>query len=162
MPTSKPRRRNVSGEDSETSNKRDVINRALKVQLQTFPQKELFAEEIGNWERDLDPFPVEAIEWAFDNWRRNGRWFPVYGDILDLCIEYQPKEEPQYKPGCSKECLAQHGKGYNWNDIRWLYDRYFSIRDSLPRRPMTDGEINKLLDDLDKKRGKAPAWRQAA
>jgi hypothetical protein len=53
------------------------------------------------------------------------------------------------------------GKGYGTNDVMWLYERYMSMKDSLPNRPMTDGEIDKLLSELDTKReGGAPEWRR--
>ena len=162
MPSSTTRKRNVSGEDSPTSNKRELINRVLKVQLQTFPQKELFAEEIGNWERDLDHFTVEQIEWAFDCWRRNGRWFPVYGDIIDLCIAYEPPTKSTHQPGCSRECKERHWRGYSGQDMIILYELYNKkiAAEKRPKdKPLTDAEMDLLLDQLDKHRGKAPGWR---
>jgi hypothetical protein len=156
MPTSKRRKPKDSSEDSPIL-KHDRIRELLKTMLQTWPQKELFADEIGHWERDLEVFPIVAIEQAFDSWRRNGRWFPVYGDIIDLCIAYQP--EPTYKPGCSKACLARHGKGYSEVDVKKLYELYVERKDNAVTRPMTDREIEALLRDLDKWRGKVPEWR---
>lgn len=156
MPSSKARKRKDSEEDSPIL-KHARIRECLKIQLQTFPQKELFEEEIANWERDLDPFQIVAINEAFDAWRRNGRWFPVYGDIIDLCIAYQP--EPAYKPGCSRLCRERHGKGYSEVDINKLFKLYQTKMPHLSF-PMTDAEIDSLLTELDKLRGGPPDWRK--
>ncbi len=157
MPSSKARVRKDTGEVLQPLNKADRIRDLLKLQLLTFPQKELFPEEIGNWERDLDPFPLPAIEWAFDNWRRNGRFFPVYGDIIDQCIAWLP-EEKKYS-GCSRECKEKHGKGYHWNDVLKLWKLHDAKRAELGRA-LNDGEIDALLSELDSKReGGAPEWR---
>lgn len=44
----------------------------------------------------------------------------------------------------------------------WLYKRYMATKDSRPNREMTENEINKLLDELDAKRGESPEWRKRA
>jgi hypothetical protein len=159
MPQSKPRRRSGRGEVLPPLSKLEKITDLLKTQLETFPQKELSPEEIERWVKDLEPFEIVAIEAAFDAHRRNGLFFPVPGQILDLCIAWQP--EPKYKPGCSRECLARHGKGYNENDIAKLWKLYAAKLEQLPNRSLTDGEVNQLLDELDRWRGHSPEWRAA-
>jgi hypothetical protein len=54
-----------------------------------------------------------------------------------------------------------HAEGYGAEDMLWLYERYQQKRKTLPNRQLTDAEINVLLDELDTKRGRKPAWRQA-
>lgn len=41
-------------------------------------------EEFEIWEQCLDHQPMPAIDYAFDAWQRNGRWFPKPADILQL------------------------------------------------------------------------------
>lgn len=162
MPKSKQRVRKDTGEVLPSSKKHDRIRELLKIQLLTFPQKELFEEELGNWERDLDPFPLPAIEWAFDNWRRNGRWFPVYGDILDQCIAYEPPEKYAYSPGCDAECRQRHHKGYNETDMKILNQFVVSLvlAEGRPKdQRLSEDEIESILSQLDQKRGSAPEWR---
>lgn len=157
MPTSTQRKPRGQGDRKTPLLVLDTIDLWLKEMRRTWPSKELEAEEIENWHKDLSAFPVEAIEQAFDAWRRNGHWFPVYVDIINLCAAYKP--EPKYRPGCDAICKARHGQGYNQVDIKWLYDLYLDKKATLPNRPMTEAEVEDLLAQLDKKRGRSPAWR---
>ena len=166
MPQSKTRKAKDSGADLPIL-KNARIRELLKVQLQTFPQKELFEEEIVNWERDLEPFPIRAIEWAFDNWRRSGRFFPVYGDILDQCIAWLPAERSTAV--CDADCKKKHGTGYGENAALGLHDvtQLFELVSRKIRtekrsrdNKFTDEEIEQLLVDLDKMRGGAPEFRR--
>lgn len=159
MPRLKPHRSKDSGEVMTPLLLLDVIDNCLKDMRRTFPQKELTPEEIEHWHHDLSVYPQPAIEWAFDNWRRNGRFFPVYGDIIDQCIAWEPPEKKFHI--CNAECRSRHGKGYSETDILWLFNRYMSVKDSLTR-PMTDNEIDNLLAELDAKRGESPEWRKRA
>lgn len=165
MPRSTQHNRRGKGEVLRPSNKGDRIRELLKVQLQTFPQKELYPEEVGHWEADLDPFPLPAIEWAFENWRRNGRRFPVYGDILDYCIVWEPSSDTKYRPGCSAECKAQHYRGYSETDVKILNQLVTTavLANGRPKdQKLSDEEIEELLSQLDKKRGRIPDWRKTA
>lgn len=82
------------------------------------------------------------------HWLRNGEYMNV-----------RPAKTPTSTVNCDAECRSRHGRGYHTNDILWLFDRYTRKKDSLPERPMTDGEINTLLDELDRHRGRKPIWR---
>jgi hypothetical protein len=160
MPSSKQRKTKQQGELMPPSSALDAITNLLKDQLRTFPSKGVLSdEEIAHWHQDLGRFPIAAIEWAFENWRKNGRFFPVYGDILDQCIGWEPAVAPQYAPGCSKECRERHGKGYNWNDMKMLFDLYVAKRAEV-NGPLRKAEILPLFDRLDKVRGGAPEWRK--
>ena len=160
MPRSRPARRKGHGETIPPLSKLDRIGELLKVQSETFPQKELSSAEIARWEMDLSGYPMPAIEYAFEEHRTLAMFFPVPAQILEICKTWQSPEA--YRPGCGPECKERHGQGYGENDLLYLWERFTAKRASLPNRPLTDGEINSLLDDLDKKRGVAPAWRKTA
>ena len=163
MPKSTQQKNKGKGQPILPSIVYDVIDRELKAHLTYFPSKgEITEGEIATWHRDLEVFQIKAIEWAFDCWRRNGRFFPVYGDILDLCIAYQPREITQ-KNGCDAECRRNHFRSYSWGydggDLLWMWAKLAEI-DHKP----SPAEWNKLLDELDSKRdgGAPPAaaeWR---
>jgi hypothetical protein len=161
MQQSKQQKRKPQGELMPPSNVLDRIDYWLKDQLREFPSKgELSIEEIEHWHQDLGRFPIAAIDWAFDSWRKSGRFFPVYGVILDYCAAWEPPQASQHVPGCSKECAARHGRGYHMNDVRWLYRAYVKKREEV-NGPLNEPEIELLLGALDKKRGKPPDWRKS-
>jgi hypothetical protein len=159
MSGSKQARRSATGETSPQSNRLELIKNWLKVMSQTWPQKELFPDEIERWMADLSAFPPGAINWAFDNWRRNGDFFPVPSVILDQCVAWEP-DEKKYTAGCSKECKARHGKGYHTNDMLKLWKMY-DVKRAEINGPLKDDEIEALLVQIDKQRGTPPVWRRA-
>ena len=164
MPKQRQPTNKSSGELMPTLSVLDRIDWNLRDQLRTFPSKgAVEPEEFEHWHQDLGHFPIAAINFAFDSHRRNGNFFPVYGQIIDLCIAWQPPEDSsgRYAPGCSKECAARHGRGYHQNDIKWLYDAYVAKRQEV-NRPLNKTEILALFDRLDKLRGKPPDWRKPA
>jgi hypothetical protein len=136
--------------------KLDRIGELLKIQVDTFPPKELSLEEIARWEQDLGQFPIQAIEWAMENWRKHGRFFPVPADILDQCIAWEPTTGQSV---CDAACKKKHGQGYGESDILWLMEMHNRKRKEI-NGPLKDVEIEQLLVVLDKHRGKPPAWRQ--
>lgn len=170
MPSSKRRKPNARGELIAPSSVLDTVDNCLKDMNRTWPVKELTAEEIEHWHQDLSPFPAAGIKWAFDNWRRNGRFFPVYGDILDQCVAWQPPE-PVDPTGCNAECKRRHWTGYGESPFKGLHDvtrlnelvrRKIQTEKRTADQSFTDAEINGLLDELDTMRGNAPMWRQPA
>jgi hypothetical protein len=168
MPRSTQRKNKAQGTLIAPSSVLDVIDKLLKEQMKTFPSKiELTEGEIEHWHQDLSPFTARAIEWAFDAWRRNGRFFPVYGDILDLCIAWEPAEAE--RPLCDAVCKSRHRRGYGEEPFRGVHDvtrLYELIRRKIEaekrtvEQKFTDEEIEGLLDELDKMRGSSPEWRQ--
>ena len=168
--------------------------RELLKTCQSLFAKELTKEEVEFWGQFLNPFSTAELKYAFDNWNRNGRFFPKPKDISDLCDAfrlslanqnnpvgchrcnwtgfYQVKPKPdrvvspcpcRTKPQLRERRRDPHeGRGYGANDIMWLYKRYMATKDSRPNREMTENEINKLLDELDAKRGESPEWRKRA
>jgi hypothetical protein len=70
---------------------------------------------------------------------------------------------PQSNNGTSgingRAFYEHYGQGYGTADVKWLLHRYFQFAASLPNRGITEAEVNMLLDELDTKRGRVPAWR---
>lgn len=157
MPSSKQRRRKGYGEIVPPLSKLDRIAELLRIQVETFPQKELTPEEIARWEQDLSDYPLPAIEYAFDQHRRLAMFFPVPGQILDLCESYELKTEQEER--CSRECKSRHGLGYGWVEMRKLWQLFGEAREKLGR-PLDDLEFSSLLNVIDKQRGYTPAWRR--
>jgi hypothetical protein len=158
MPPYRPNKRKQRSAAQPLLNVSDAIDSILTEMLAIFKDKaEVTDAEIEHWHRDLQPFPIPTIEWAFDAHRRNGRFFPLYGEILDLCIAYAPTTGQSV---CDAECRKRHGKGYGANDILWLLERYNQKRAEL-NRPLTEAEMEPLYEALDAHRGHKPQWRAA-
>jgi hypothetical protein len=158
MPRSQQRRRKGHGELRPPLSVLERVRLLLEEQLITFPSKrELTDAEIEHWHRDLNPYRLDTIEWAFDNWRRNGHFFPVYADIVEMCETWQP-DDPIHPHGCSPECKARHGKGYGKNDMLWLWKRHATEREKLGRA-LTKNEWSGLYAELDNSRGGPPEYR---
>lgn len=155
MPQSKQARRSGRGTISPPLSKPDRIVDLLTIQTETFPQKALSSGEIERWKEDLDAYPLAAIEWAFENWRKNGQFFPVPNDILDQCKAWAPGGTHKT---CDAECKSRHGKGYGEADMMYLWERYSQKRSEV-NRTLTDNEVEALMLDLDKKRGVVPDFR---
>ncbi len=166
MPQSTRQKRKGKGEVMPPLHLLDIIDSLLREHLLIFPEKgELSPEEIEHWHRDLSPFQLPAIENAFECHRRNANRFPLYGQILDLCIAWEPSSQPKYAPGCSAECKARHRKGYGEMPFEGVHD-ITRLNELVRRRiangagPLSEQDIDGLLDELDKIRGSAPAWRK--
>ena len=157
MQRSKRPRQSGHGEIVPPLSKLDRIGELLRIQVETFPPKELNPEEIARWEQDLGGYPLQAIDWAFDNWRRNGRFFPVPGDIIDICETWEVQVNTSN--GCSgMDCKARHGKGYGENDVLYLWHEWSKKRTAL-NRELLPSEVEEVMAQLDKVRGGAPEWR---
>lgn len=156
MPKSKQQKPKASGVVMPPLSVSDRIDSLLKEHLAIFPSKgELTDEEIQHWHKDLAPFSLVAIEWAFDNWRRSGLFFPLYGAILDMCVSYEPPQTAAHS--CDAICHARHGKGYNTNDMLWLFAK---MQQAYATGDVPDTEA--LMTQLDAKRhGGAPEWRKS-
>jgi hypothetical protein len=169
--------------------------------LQKFSLPSLFNRELTEgdyhmWDKLLCNYPLKAIDYAFENWERNGKVFPKPANILELIGVWTLSNKTKFKTcgncedgwirvfhgktdagheidpkiGAVMRCqcnqsgeqfIDHYGQGYNEEDMRWLYKRYQAKRGHLPKKPMTDAEIDQLLDELDVKRGRSPQWRKA-
>lgn len=143
-----------------TSQKLDAVLKWLQKMLDAFPQKgKVTQEEIEDWCRDLTPFSLQAIDFAFESHRRNALFFPLYGQILDLCISYDPPEQQvRSTANCDAICKARHGKGYGWRD---MYAAYELMRQAVKEgRKIDSEEILKIINS--KREGGAPEFRREA
>lgn len=116
--------------------------------------RSLEPEEWGAWRAFLGELNPDAVTYAFDNWNRNGRFFPKPKDILDLVATH--KIETTQKVSCEPECKMRHGKGYDEHDMLWLWKK-------IQAKVATNQPIQyeALLDELDSKRQNGPpVWRQ--
>jgi hypothetical protein len=59
--------------------------------------KELTDSDLKVWGGILSEFGQPAIEWAFDNWNRNGAFFPKPTEILQLIHTFGGSSENQVK-----------------------------------------------------------------
>jgi hypothetical protein len=117
----------------------------------------LTPEELEIWRKILEPLPQKALLYAFDNWQRNGRFFCKPIDILDLVDVYKRGLTPSVMPR-----YEHHGEGYNEGDMLALW-KLVSAESIALKRKLTQGEIWKLLGEVDKKRPSgAPAFRKGA
>ena len=153
MKRSRAKKKSGQGELLRPLIESERILELLRVQAQQFKYV-LEDEETHRWLRDLNKFKIDAVVWAFENWRLNGHFFPVPDDIISQCEAWEPAPAGPIR-------YANHGEGYSENDILSLWKSFTSLREQL-KRPLNDEEISTLLDILDKKRGRSPAWRKAA
>lgn len=135
------------------SNEQERIDSALLL-MATRLNKVLTERMIEMWHADLSVYPVDGIEWAFDSWGRNAKRLPVLSDITQLLNTWQGGGVPE--SGCSDECKANHGTGYDGNDCMWLWKRICA----LGRKPLAE-DWEKLFAELDKTRngGQPKAFR---
>lgn len=160
MPRSTRKKSTTAGGQTLTSEKLDWIDNWLQRMLMEFPSKgDLETVEIQDWHKDLAPYTLEAIEFAFDTHRRNGNFFPIQADILPLCESMDPRRNVVANTSsCDAICKARHGKGYGWNDMIWLFKKAQSVHAS-----GDTPDYDALLDELDKKRPEgAPEFRREA
>lgn len=65
--------------------------------------KTLEDEDLGYWKGLLEPYPIAAIKYAFDNWRRNGHKFPYPAVILQLLASWKETQPRVEFHSCGKD-----------------------------------------------------------
>lgn len=132
-------------------------SRLLKTHQALFG-KDLSDDEARVWLGVMRDFSIIELRYAFDNWARNGKFFPKPKDIIELCDAFRLSHPSNFGyPNCDDLCKSRHWRGYGENDVKWLLRRYFEERKK--PQPMT---AEQLLEELDSKReGGAPEWRRA-
>ena len=58
--------------------------------------------EIEVWRKFLEPIPPGPIVYAFENWQRNGRFFPKPKDILELVEVFKENSGERNFTPCGK------------------------------------------------------------
>lgn len=119
--------------------------------------KELTDEEVRVWSDFLREFSMGELRFAFDNWTRNGRFFPKPRDIADQCEAFRITQKNQLGyPDCDDLCKSQHWKGYGINDVKWVLKHYLEEIERGGLRTPVD-----FFTELDTKReGGAPVWKR--
>lgn len=75
----------LSGQQASSLTKSGMIAGFLQnLALPSIFHRELTGADFELWDRILSPYSVQAIEYAFDAWGRNGKRFPLPADILEL------------------------------------------------------------------------------
>jgi len=101
------------------------------------------------WKDFLASYSSAAIEFAFENWQRNGHYFPKPAQILELIrayhVEHRETQTPRYE---------HHGEGYGEGDVIALM-KLFREKYPSPRRRLTYEERQDLIDELDRRRDMA-------
>lgn len=109
--------------------------------------KTLTPELVEIWAHVLKDYSPQAIEYAFENWMRNGEYFPKPVNIEELCKAYMG--EVRYRP----IHFEHHGKGYGENDIKILWQIWVAKATEL-KRPLTLEEKEACWNEMNKKTGR--------
>jgi len=112
--------------------------------------RSLTVEEAQVWKDFLSSYPSSAIEYAFENWQRNGHYFPKPAQILELIRAYHVEHRSDYV-----ERYEHHGEGYNEADVIALMKLY---REKYPvklTRYLTYEQRQDLIDELDRRKATA-------
>lgn len=143
--------------DSSASETQDVQqNRTLQVvgylqhlALPSVFNRELTEADYDLWGKILAPYPPEAIDYAFDNWGRNGKQWPKPSNILELIGAWNLSKRSE-----TKTTYEHHGTGYGENDVTALWKLF---REKYPnqKKRLTYEQRQDLIDELDARRKSA-------
>ena len=61
-----------------------VVGYLQNLALPSMFNRELTEQDYELWQQLLQPYPLKAIEYAFESWGRNGKQFPKPANILEL------------------------------------------------------------------------------
>ena len=109
--------------------------------------KEMSEELVELWAGLLAAYSVTECEYAFDNWNRNGHFFPKPAQIIEQIAAYREQNRYQVKRD------PQAGKGYGEKDVLILWKL---VRERMAENPypLTEREQAILLDRLDEITGR--------
>src|SRR2546430_5429570 len=109
--------------------------------------KEMSEELVELWAGLLAAYSVTECEYAFDNWNRNGHFFPKPAQIIEQIAAYREQNRYQVKRD------PQAGKGYGEKDVLILWKL---VRERMAENPypLTEREQAMLLDKLDEITGR--------
>lgn len=102
------------------------------------------------WTEILACYSVTECEYAFENWNRNGHFFPKPADIIGLINAYKDANR-----GRGYEKDPHTGQGYSTADVQILWKLHAAMREQVGGRKLTKAECNALLDELDQVTGRA-------
>lgn len=125
-----------SAQPESTLTKSEVIVGFLQnLALPSVFHRELTEADYELWDRLLAPYSIQAIEYAFDNWGRNGSKFPQPKDIIALIDSY-----------CRPVFEKALPSGRKPLDSYWpvWYCMFMKICERKEQPPLTDEEIAAL------------------
>jgi hypothetical protein len=132
-----------------TELQRELLQRAIDLF-----GKEMTEAESQVWADILSDVDPDACDYAFQNWLRNGKFFPRPANILELVQTYTanlPRRD------CDDACKRRHGHGYHRNDVLWLWKKRQAFAGK-----WTKADYENALKELDGLReGGPPVWRTA-
>ena len=109
--------------------------------------RSLTPEEAQVWKDFLASYPSLAIDWAFENWQRNGHYFPKPAQILELIrayhVEHKETSPPRYE---------HHGEGFGEGDVLALWKIYQEKYPHPPSRRLTYEQRQDLVDEIERRR----------
>jgi hypothetical protein len=84
-----------------------IIGYLQHLALPSVFNRELTEADYDVWDKLLAPYPEAAIDYAFDNWGRNGKFFPRPSSILELIGAWKlSNQSVEFKPcglnGCEE------------------------------------------------------------
>lgn len=79
--------------------------------------KKLSEDDFKAWEKFLAPLPAMALQEAFDNWSRNGAYFPQPKNILDLVAAYKVERRIKFQPCGQDTCQDGWTRTFEGNTI---------------------------------------------
>lgn len=107
----------------------------------------LTVEEAQVWKDFLASYPSEAIEFAFENWQRNGHFFPKPAAILELIRAYSLQHR-----NAERIVYEHHGTGYGESDVLSLW-KIFQEKYLKPlTKRLSYEQRADLIDELDRRR----------
>lgn len=75
-----------------------VVGFLQQLALPSMFNRELTEQDYELWQKLLCSYPQKAIEYAFENWGRNGKQFPKPANILELIGAWSISNKDEFRP----------------------------------------------------------------
>src|SRR6266851_10277169 len=137
MKTQDQNKMSLQGE-TQTRSQQSLENCLMRTAL--LFSRVLTVEEAQVWKDFLATYSSEAIEYAFENWQRNGHFFPKPAQILELIRAYHVQHRSDYV-----QHYEHHGEGYGETDVLILWKMYQAMSAQVGGRKLTKKEKAALM-----------------
>jgi hypothetical protein len=127
--------------------KSDMIAAFLQnLALPSIFNRELTTADFEQWDRLLSPYSVPAIEYAFDNWGRNGGKFPLPKDIIGLIDAYSNTNASTFERvlPAGRMPLDNYWPAWLWMYVQVIDRAEQAKKEQIPYVPFNDQEIKEL------------------
>lgn len=124
-----------------------LVEKYLTVQTRIHG-KDMTVEEAEVWKKKLSHYSDSAIEYAFEAWERNGKFFPKPAEIIELIDAHNQSHLaplPRYE---------NHGGGLNEKDVLAMYKLFLERWPKPIGRKLTQDEKDQFLSDFHQRRNK--------